>query len=425
MFNIMGYIMKVLRGTLTFVLGMVIGIILFVLAIGGAVVALGTSITVGQLQSNFTEEGPIAADSDLYNQTILDAVKNVMADMQGVSSGSVSLQTLYQHYGLSILNGISGIDFTSKEFYSAPVKDILNDLSIVVNSFTLDDVSKLADINFSDFNLPILDDNLDKNVKSAIENIMGSLNGDISVRKIKDNFGIDIGVEDNKLIATLQDVSLSAFGAVVNAITLDKLLEVDSDTFIPKGENLVYQKVDKYEEVSKSDLANANYAPALGVETYISGAIDTDNDGTTDKLAEKELRYVKKTVKNENGEENEKYVVDNSCYAEGFSADENETTYYRHVQYVVATSTSNAASLYIVAYANRIATFNGATYTLVSKGFVPLTDITFSTTPDLKGNKLDVKGVKYKLEDGTYEESAPFYVMDATIDKDSMLRTLD
>lgn len=421
----MGYIMKVLRGTLTFVLGMVIGIILFVLAIGGAVVALGTSITVGQLQSNFTEEGPIAADSDLYNQTILDAVKNVMADMQGVSSGSVSLQTLYQHYGLSILNGISGIDFTSKEFYSAPVKDILNDLSIVVNSFTLDDVSKLADINFSDFNLPILDDNLDKNVKSAIENIMGSLNGDISVRKIKDNFGIDIGVEDNKLIATLQDVSLSAFGAVVNAITLDQLLEVDSDTFIPKGENLVYQKVDKYEEVSKSDLANANYAPALGVETYISGAIDTDDDGTTDKLVEKELRYVKKTVKNENGEENEKYVVDNSCYAEGFSADENETTYYRHVQYVVATSTSNAASLYIVAYANRIATFNGATYTLVSKGFVPLTDITFSTTPDIKGNKLDVKGVKYKLEDGTYEESAPFYVMDATIDKDSMLRTLD
>ena len=425
MFNIMGYIMKVLRGTLTFVLGMVIGIILFVLAIGGAVVALGTSITVGQLQSNFTEEGPIAADSDLYNQTILDAVKNVMADMQGVSSGSVSLQTLYQHYGLSILNGISGIDFTSKEFYSAPVKDILNDLSIVVNSFTLDDVSKLADINFSDFNLPILDDNLDKNVKSAIENIMGSLNGDISVRKIKDNFGIDIGVEDNKLIATLQDVSLSAFGAVVNAITLDQLLEVDSDTFIPKGENLVYQKVDKYEEVSKSDLANANYAPALGVETYISGAIDTDNDGTTDKLVEKELRYVKKTVKGENGEETEKYVVDNSCYAEGFSADENETTYYRHVQYVVATSTSNAASLYIVAYANRIATFNGAAYTLVSKGFVPLTDITFSTTPDIKGNKLDVKGVKYKLEDGTYEESAPFYVMDATIDKDSMLRTLD
>ena len=425
MFNIMGYIMKVLRGTLTFVLGMVIGIILFVLAIGGAVVALGTSITVGQLQSNFTEEGPIAADSDLYNQTILDAVKNVMADMQGVSSGSVSLQTLYQHYGLSILNGISGIDFTSKDFYSAPVKDILNDLSIVVNSFTLDDVSKLADINFSDFNLPILDDNLDKNVKSAIENIMGSLNGDISVRKIKDNFGIDIGVEDNKLIATLQDVSLSAFGAVVNAITLDQLLEVDSDTFIPKGENLVYQKVDKYEEVSKSDLANANYAPALGVETYISGAIDTDHDGTTDKLVEKELRYVKKTVKNENGEETEKYVVDNSCYAEGFSADENETTYYRHVQYVVATSTSNAASLYIVVYANRIATFNGATYTLVSKGFVPLKDITFSPTPDVKDNKLDVKGVKYKLEDGTYEESAPFYVMDATIDKDSMLRTLD
>lgn len=415
--------MKVLRGTLTFVLGMVIGIILFVLAIGGAVVVVGTSITVGQLQQNFTEEGPIAKDSDLYNQTLLDAVKRAIEDVNDIDS--LTLQTLYQHYGISVLNGISGIDFTTKDFYTAPVKDILNDLSIVVNSFTLDDVSKLADVNFSDFNLPILDDNLDNNVKSAIENIMGSLNGDLSVRKIKDNFGIDVGVDNNKLIATLQDVALSAFGAVVNAITLDKLLEVDSDTFIPKGENLAYQKVDKYEEVSKSDLTNANYAPALGVETFISGAIDTDNDGTTDKLVEKELRYVKKTVKNESGEDSEKYVVDNSCYAEGFSSDENETTFYRHVQYVVATDASKPASLYVVAYANRIATIDGAKYTLVSKGFVPLTDITFSKTPVVKGTNLDVQAVQYKLEDGTYEESASFYIMDDEINKDSMLRTLN
>ncbi len=422
----MGCIMKVLRGTLTFVLGMVIGIILFVLAIGGAVFVVGTSVTVGQLQSNFTQEGPIAADSDLYNQTILDAIKNVVADVQGFSSGSVSLQTLYQHYGIAILNGISGIDFTTKAFYTTPVKDILNDLSIVVNSFTLDDMSKLADINFSDFNLPILDDNLNNNVKGAIENIMGSLNGDLSVRKIKDNFGIDIGTADNKLIATLQDVPMSSFGSVVNAITLDKLLEVDSDSFIPKGDNLVYQKVDRYEEISKADLANANYSPALGIETYIASAIDTDGDGTTDKLVEKELRYIKKAVKGEDGTESEKYVVDNSCYSEGFSADENETTFYRHVEYVVATNASaSPASLYILAYANRIATFDGATYTLVSKGFVPLTDIAFVTTPDVKGNKLDVQAVKYKLEDGTYEESETFYIMDAEITKDSMLRTLD
>ncbi len=405
---------------------MVIGIILFVLAIGGAVVAIGTSITVGQLQSNFTEEGPIASDSDLYNQTILDAVKNVMADINGFSSGSVSLQTLYQHYGISILNGISGIDFTDKEFYTTPVKDLLDDLSIVVNSFTLDDVSKLADINFSDFNLPILDDNLDNNIKGAIENIMGSLNGDLSVRKIKDNFGIDIGVDDNKLIATLQDVPMSSFGAVVNAITLNKLLEVDSDTFIPKGENLVYQKVDRYEEVSKADLANANYTPTLGIETYISGAIDTDNDQTTDKLVERELRYVKKTVKGENGEESEKYVVDNSCYGEDFSAEESETTFYRHVEYVVATSaTADLASLYIETYANRIATFNGANYTLVSKGFVPLTDITFASTPQVNANKLNIQAVRYKLEDGTYEDSQSFYIMDDEINEDSMLRTLN
>ena len=48
--------MRVLRGTLTFILGMIIGIILFVLAIGGAVYIMGTSMTVGELQQKFTDE---------------------------------------------------------------------------------------------------------------------------------------------------------------------------------------------------------------------------------------------------------------------------------------------------------------------------------------------------------------------------------
>ena len=414
--------MRVLRGTLTFVLGMIIGIILFVLAIGGAVFVVGTSVTVGQLQQKITQEEIIAPDSALYGQTVLDAVKSLINDINGIDS--LTLQTLYDHYGLAILKGLSGIDFTTKDFYTAPIKDILNDMSIVVNSFTLNDISGIAGVDFSSYGLPILDENLQNNLQTALNNIMGSLNGDLSVRKIKDDFGIDIGTGDNKLIATIQDVSLSSFGEVVNAITLNRLLDVDTDSFVAKGENRVYKKIDIYQEVSKAELQNKNYSPALGVETFIAGAIDTDGDGTTDKLVEKELRYVKKTSVAEDGTESEKYVVDNSCYADDFNDDENEKTFYRHVQYTLSTDVADMNELYIATYANRIATLDGGKYTLVQKEFTALKDIAFASTPTVSGGNIDIQNVKYALEDGTYENSDVFYITDNPITKDSMLRTL-
>lgn len=414
--------MRVLRGTLTFVLGMIIGIILFVLAIGGAVFVVGTSVTVGQLQQKITQEEIIAPDSALYGQTVLDAVKSLINDINGIDS--LTLQTLYDHYGLAILKGLSGIDFTTKDFYTAPIKDILNDMSIVVNSFTLNDISGIAGVDFSSYGLPILDENLQNNLQTALNNIMGSLNGDLSVRKIKDDFGIDIGTGDNKLIATIQDVSLSSFGEVVNAITLNRLLDVDTDSFVVKGENRVYKKTDIYQEVSKTELQNKNYSPALGVETFIAGAIDTDGDGTTDKLVEKELRYVKKTSVAEDGTESEKYVVDNSCYADDFNDDENEKTFYRHIQYTLSTDVADMNKLYIATYANRIATLDGGKYTLVQKEFTALKDIAFASTPTVSGGNIDIQNVKYALEDGTYENSDVFYITDSPITKDSMLRTL-
>lgn len=425
-FDIYGvFFMKALRGTLTFVLGMVIGIILFVLAIGGAIVVVGTSVTVGQLQQKITQEEVIAPDSDLYGQTVLDAVKSLINDIKGFDS--LTMKTLYDHYGIALLKGISGIDFTTKDFYTRPIPEIVNDLSIVVNSFTLDDVSGLAGVDFSQYGLPILDENLQNNLQTALNNIMGSLNGDLSVRKIKDDFGIDIGTGDNKLIATIQDVSLSSFGEVVNAITLDKLLEVDSDSFVAQGKNQFYVKADTYEQVSLADLKNKSYSPALGVETYIAGAKDTDGDGTTDKLDEKELRYVKKTVKAADGSESVKYVVDNSCYAESFNADETDKTFFRHVLYTVPASVPESIdNMFLITYANHIASFDGTNYTLVQKAFTPVKDIVWGTVPTpTSDGKLDVQSVKYTLEDGSLEESAKYYILDNPITKDSMLRTLE
>ena len=420
--------MRVLKGTLTFILGMVLGIILFVLAIGGAVFAIGSSMTVGQLQESLTQEEVIAKDSALYSQKLIDAIKSIIGDVKDIKS--LSLKTLYEHYGISLLNGISGIDFTEKEFYSLPLSELIGDTSKIVNSFTLSDISKIADVDFSSYGLPVLDDNLNNNVKTALNNIMSSLNGDLTIRSINDKFGIDIGVGENALLAAVQDVALSNFGSVVNAMMLDKILNVDSDTFVKVGENDVYVKADRYDVVSNADLQNSAYTAPVGVETYIAGATDSDSDGTADTLVEKELRFVKKITQDADGNEVVKYVVDNSCYATDFNAETNEKEFYRHVQYEKYSRASD--EYFVLSYANKIVEVGSTSFTLYTKGFLSLNDVYVSVGGTVVPFGLGVSGAKItlgstlrKTEEGNFENSERYFVFDVPVDKNTKLRAFE
>lgn len=420
--------MRVLKGTLTFILGMVLGIILFVLAIGGAVFAIGSSMTVGQLQESLTQEEVIAKDSALYSQKLIDAIKSIVGDVKNIKS--LSLKTLYEHYGISVLNGISGIDFTEKEFYSLPISELIGDTSKIVNSFTLNDISKIADVDFSSYGLPVLDDNLNNNVKTALNNIMSSLNGDLTIRSINDKFGIDIGVGKNALLAAVQDVALSNFGSVVNAMMLDKILNVDSDTFVKVGENDVYIKADKYDVVSNADLKNSAYTAPVGVETYIAGATDSDNDGTADTLVEKELRFVKKITQDADGNEVVKYVVDNSCYATDFNVETNEKEFYRHVQYEKYSGASD--EYFVLSYANKIVEVGSTSFTLYTKGFLSLNDVYVSVGgtvvpfgAGVSGAKITLGSTLRKTEEGNFENSERYFVFDVPVDKNTKLRAFE
>ena len=194
--------MRVLRGTLTFILGMIIGIILFVLAIGGAVYIMGTSMTVGELQQKFTDEEIISSDSEVYGKTILDAALKAYDDIKNLDS--VSLESLYKSYGIKLLNGIGDVDFTGKDFYAMPLKELFKDMSKITNSFTLEDIGTFAKLQLPD--IPIIDDNLSVGINDAINNILGSIDGNLTIRDIQSKFGIDIGVGANKMMQAIQDV---------------------------------------------------------------------------------------------------------------------------------------------------------------------------------------------------------------------------
>ena len=412
---------------------MIIGIILFVVAIGGTVVALGMAVKVGDLQSKFTDQEIISHESNLYDQTMLDAVKGVIDDVRNFDQ--LSLEKLYQHYGIAVLNGIGGINFEDKDFYSASIKDIMGDASIVVNSFTLRDVSKLTGNDFESYNLPILTDNLDNNIKGALDNILGSIKGDLTVRTIKTKLIPDFNVESN-LIKAVQDIPFSSFGSAVNAFKLCTFLDVNTDTFVPEGAVPVFVKDDRYEEVSKADLKQkAAFVYADGVETY--NADVEEKVGADDKkeyrLIERELRFVKKE---KDGEVS--YVVDNSCYGEDFDADATETKFYRHVEYSPYNTSATypaGTEFFVKGFANRLTSFDNdatpAEYELYFKGFLSLKDVFVEEGTDkvelngkVTGATINLTDTFYKKGEGaseTFVQAEAFSVKDEPIKKNSKL----
>lgn len=365
--------MKGVKGFLLVLLGMVLGIVLLVGGLAAAIYGVSVSVTVGELQNTVNID--VIDDSvNFYNQTLFDAIKTIIGDVKNPQS--VSLESLYEKYGVKVLNGIGGIDFTQKEFYSKPITELIANPQIIAESLTLNDLSVVSGIDFEEYGLPILTENLNNSVVVAIDNVLSSLDGDLTARLISTKFGIDIGVDNNVIIKSLQDVSLSSFGNVINAMYVGTLMNADTDVFIPRGQNAVFTQVDVYEAVSPEDLRNKNYEAPLGVEKYVADAIDRDGNGTADALVERELRYVKKA-----GSEPDTfvYVVDNSCYNDNFDFDSNEVEFYRHIQYAEydsAYSKAQANPQYFVrAYANRVLSVSPSGIVLLDDGFFSLANV--------------------------------------------------
>ncbi|MDE5602064.1 MAG: hypothetical protein K2J16_06160, partial [Clostridia bacterium] len=359
--------MKFLRHSLTFVMGMILGIIIIVIAVGGTVLVLGTQMTVGKLQQTFIGEEIIKSDSAIYDKKALEAVQFAISDIQNLDT--LSLKTLYEHYGIDVFKGVSGLNFSDKEFYDQPITAVFKDASTLINSFSLNEISVLLgkDFDFSKFNLPILNENLDVGISTAITNILNSVNGDLSIRRIKNTLGLDLGVDDNDLIRELQDIKVSDFGKVLNVLRLDTLLNADTDTFVKSNYKQAdkFVKVDAYERVSTADLKDKDKV-LPGARTYLYGAKDSDGDGTTDTAIMKEIRY-KKTGEGE-------YVVDNSCYADGFVAQEN-SEFYRFREFRRVDNNTAQGDLYVEAYANKVETVGDESFTLLHKQYVLLNDV--------------------------------------------------
>ena len=338
----------------SFIVGILVGMVLLVVAVGGAVLVTASVVTVGQIENSVGSD-VIDDNSDVNNKTLLDLATDLIKDFGDPSSLTINL--FREKYGLKIPAEISGIDISV--LFDYPISEVANHLGDVVNNMTLRDVGEFLEMDFSSYGLKVLDDNLDNPVNVALDNVLKSIDSSaMTLYTLERDFGITLG--ENRLFDELYHTPMSEFGGVLDYLPVGTLTGADSDLFLPVGENTVFVSVDRYEEVETGKISLVTD----GAETYVAGA---DENG----LIRRELRF----TLNSNGV----YTVDNSCY----DADYDGTgTYYRHVTSEAYDGTQDG-ELFVKAYLNNVS-LNGTGWSLVYDSLFPLnalyTDDTLSAT---------------------------------------------
>ena len=296
---------------LNFIFGMIVGMVLLVVAICGAIFAAGSLVNVGQLENTLGTD--IFDDSSEVNdKTLLQLASDLIKDLQ--DKQNLTINKLRTKYGLKIPTEISGIDISV--LFDLPITEVPDNLGEVVNNMTLRDVGEFLKMDFeNDYNIPVLKENLDNKVNVALDNVLNSIDDDkLTIASIESNFGISLG--SNAILDKVYYTPLSQFGSVIDLLTVNDLMSLDSNLFVRSDGTTVYVNADEYVEISASELADPDRAPADGTETFIAGV---SADGT---VIRRELCF----VATDGG-----YIADNSCYFADFDASANEKTFYRHV----------------------------------------------------------------------------------------------
>lgn len=360
---------------LNFIFGMIVGMVLLVVAICGAIFAAGSLVNVGQLENTLGTD--IFDDSSEVNdKTLLQLAFDLIKDLQ--DKQNLTINKLRTKYGLKIPTEISGIDISV--LFDLPITEVPDNLGEVVNNMTLRDVGEFLKMDFeNDYNIPVLKENLDNKVNVALDNVLNSIDDDkLTIASIESNFGISLG--SNAILNKVYYTPLSQFGSVIDLLTVNDLMSLDSNLFVRSDGTTIYVNTDEYVEISASELADPDRAPADGAETFIAGV---SADGT---VIRRELCF----VATDDG-----YVADNSCYFADFDASANEKTFYRHVvrkPFSADTTYPDGTVLSVASYLNCFVADGNGSYAPADGGYFALDKLFVDETMSLSVSDAIIAG---------------------------------
>ena len=188
------------KSILSFFFGMIMGVVLFVGAIAGTLYALVATIRVGDVTDMAgLEDGTIFdADSEINDKTLLEIYKM----LAGEDFSNMTLNEIAEKYGLTgklalAENEDAFIDVSV--LFDVPLNEIGNQWAeLILNQITLNKIGGLTNLQFDEYGLPILDDNLNVPIIDAIDNMLPALSGELTLRQIEDNFGIQLKKQESE-----------------------------------------------------------------------------------------------------------------------------------------------------------------------------------------------------------------------------------
>ncbi|MDY4559035.1 MAG: hypothetical protein SPD42_00805 [Eubacteriales bacterium] len=303
------------KSVVILIVGMLLGIVLFVGAIAGTIYVVLTSVTIEQVQNTIGVELVKKDNKEMLSMTAFDFVTALVGMIGNISS--LSINDVLAKFNLPIPNEVSGIDITP--LFKYPILEIPQHLEDVTKNIKLSAVSRLAGINFNEFGLPILNRLQDETIQNALTKILSSINGTLTIRNLSYDFGIDVAA-DNELLNNLKDLPISDLGSVIDLLTLSEIIKIDNDKFVKAAEldtKYLYVYADSYVAIDDLDTQNPLCSQSI---------FGVTSDGSA--LKYNELRYVRKT--DENGNEIKDvdgkfvYEINNSSYYfDRYLADDN------------------------------------------------------------------------------------------------------
>ena len=365
-----------LKDMFVLIVGMITGIIVFVAAVVGTVYVALTAVSVKDLQQTFGVELVPEDNAELLNKNMLQLVQEVIGMASDISN--VSIDDILDTFNLPIPNEIEGIDITP--LFKYPIFFFFYHVSEVTSNITIDTIARLANVDLASYDIPLLLKLEDETVENAVDALLKKMNGNISLRLLEDDFGIEISGE-NSVLENVQDVIIGELGGVLDYLTLSDIINIDSDKFISIEDTALYYYVgDKTQSYIQIDnLSQSNpYS-----ETSVFKA-----DETSGVLDRREILYIRQKdsdgayVLDENGNyvytvANDFYFIDQSTQTQFGAYVKNESgefvldetldgeIYYRHIEYVPCDLVADMPEFssidvkYVKAYINHFTLQNG------------------------------------------------------------------
>lgn len=365
-----------LKDMFVLIVGMITGIIVFVAAIVGTVYVALTAVSVKDLQQTFGVELVPEDNAELLNKNMLQLVQEVIGMASDISN--VSIDDILDTFNLPIPNEIEGIDITP--LFKYPIFEIPNHVSEVTSNITIDTIARLANVDLASYDIPLLLKLEDETVENAVDALLKKMNGNISLRLLEDDFGIEISGE-NSVLENVQDVIIGELGGVLDYLTLSDIIDIDSDKFISIEDTALYyyvgDKTQSYIQIDNLSQSNPYSEKSIFKADEASGVLDrrevlyirqkdsdgayvVDDNGNYVYTVANDFYFIDQStqtqfgayVKNESGE----FVLDETLDGE---------IYYRHIEYVPCDLVADMPEFssidvkYVKAYINHFTLQNG------------------------------------------------------------------